>query len=170
MTSASVRAVLDGLVRHGCEIAQEVATRSPGRASFLSTCDTRSNSPTFDNRLAEMFAGMRGGFRHMFVTRDRRLLSPINPDIITHVILRFHKRNLIGRSCPFPITDFSFTIFRFLSLILFWYRYDFADSLAKVAIFAFAKDLSEESRICKCLATYNTSFCDRRKNREFAIQ
>jgi len=79
VTSASVRAVLDGLARHGCEIAQEVATRSPGRASFLSTCDTRSNSgPIFDSRLAEMFAGMLGGFRHMFVTRDRRLLSPIN--------------------------------------------------------------------------------------------
>lgn len=79
MTSASVRAVLDGLAWHGCEIAQEVATRSPGRASFLSTCDTRSNNgPTFDSRLAEMFASMLGGFRHMFVTRDRRLLSPIN--------------------------------------------------------------------------------------------
>lgn len=48
--SVSVRAVLDGLARHGCEIAQEVATRSSGRASFLSTCDTRSNScSTFDS-------------------------------------------------------------------------------------------------------------------------
>lgn len=61
--STSARAVLDGLARHGCEIAQEVATRSTGDASFLSTRDTRSNGgPTFDSR-AEMFAGMRGGFR-----------------------------------------------------------------------------------------------------------
>lgn len=73
--SASARAVLDGLARHGCEIAQEVATRSTGDASFLSTRDTRSNSgPTFDSRRAEMFAGMRGGFRagkerRTFVTR-----------------------------------------------------------------------------------------------------
>lgn len=74
--SASARAVLDGLARHGCEIAQEVATRSTGDASFLSTRDTRSNGdPTFDSRRAEMFAGMRGGFpgtreeRRTFVTR-----------------------------------------------------------------------------------------------------
>jgi len=83
VTSASVCAVLDGLTRHGCEIAQEVATRSPGRTSFLSTCDTRSNSgPTFDSGLAEMFEYARWFPAH--VRDTRRLLSPINLAMTYH--------------------------------------------------------------------------------------
>lgn len=51
VASGSVRAVLDRLARHACKIAQEVATRSPRCASFLSTRDTRSNSDsTFGGR------------------------------------------------------------------------------------------------------------------------
>lgn len=74
--SASALAVLDGLARHGCEIAQEVATRSTGDASFLSTRDTRSNSgpdlrqPTGGNVRgnARWFPGV-GEEERTFVTR-----------------------------------------------------------------------------------------------------
>lgn len=61
--SASTRAVLDGLARHGREIAQEVATGSPGRPSFLPTRDTYRSNRRAASDLRQSAAGNVRGER-----------------------------------------------------------------------------------------------------------